>query len=266
MDLAHWIRPFEANKTNRPEPDWAAPVPLPPQVRCKLTRSLAQFQLGDGGGPASLIAWNAGRFRDQSAEMRRLVDAWFDEEKEHSRLLLAAIRRFGGRPITGHWRFSCFLFCRRWFGVRVELTVLLLTEIASTSTYRLLRRHCGDPAVAEMCGLTLRDEAGHIRFHGARLAAEGRRLGPLRRAVFRLLGHAAGTMLWINHGAALTVLGGSRAAFYAELRRELSGFLTRHETAIGIRHCGGLLPPPAPQARRVRVPRPQSAKRHVERA
>ena len=36
--------------------------------------------------------------------------------------------------------------------------------------YRLLRRHCGDVALIQMCALILRDEAGHIRFHRDRLA------------------------------------------------------------------------------------------------
>src|SRR5207253_2662448 len=79
------------------------------------------------------------------------VDLWFAEEREHARLLGAAVARFGGRCIQGHWSFTAFCLTRRWFGVRFELTVLLLTEIVSTVYYRLLRRHGQDPALRAMC-------------------------------------------------------------------------------------------------------------------
>src|SRR5205807_7904667 len=101
---------------------------------------------------------------------RALVDLWFAEEREHARLLGMAVERFGGRCISGHWSFSAFCLTRRWFGVRFELTVLLLTEIASTVYYRLLRRHGQDPALRSMCRLILRDEIGHVAFHHASLA------------------------------------------------------------------------------------------------
>jgi hypothetical protein len=39
-----------------------------------LVRSLEQFQLGDGGGPACLIAYDAERFRSISDGVRTLVD------------------------------------------------------------------------------------------------------------------------------------------------------------------------------------------------
>lgn len=243
MTPQHWIQHFEANRQGRPEPDWGAPITVAPAAREKLTRSIEQFQLGDGGGPACLIAWNAEGFRGQSPEMRALVDAWFAEEKEHSRLLLCVVKRFGGTPIQGHWSFSCFLLCRRWLGVRFELTVLLLTEIASTGYYRLIQRHCADRALRQTATLILRDEAGHILFHCDRLVTEGRAFAPARAAWFRALGHLAATMLWVNHGPALVAIGASRNEFYGEVRRELTRFLTRHRMALQARRA---VPPAAP--------------------
>jgi hypothetical protein len=154
MDLNadRWLAHFRRNRLGRPEPDWTAPVTLPADVVTPLVRSLEQFHLGDGGGPASLIAFNAESFRGQSESSRQLVDLWFDEEKEHSRLLSGAVKRFGGTPIDGHWSFWVFCQVRRWLGVRFELTVLLLTEIVSTAYYRLLWRRCGRCAVW-CCGM-----------------------------------------------------------------------------------------------------------------
>src|SRR5438045_8963393 len=122
MDGQRWLAHFRRNRLNRPEPDWSAPLTLSPAVIEPLVRSLEQFHLGDGGGPASLIAWNAESFRSETDASRQLVDLWFAEEKEHSRLLCGAVARFGGRPIEGHWSFSVFCWWMRWFVVLLELT------------------------------------------------------------------------------------------------------------------------------------------------
>ena len=112
MNYNKWIGHFTRNHTNRPEPDWAAPVSLPPGVRAPMLRSVEQFRLGDGGGPASLIAHDAEKFRGRTEEIRQIVDLWFAEEAEHARLLGCAVNRFGGRIITSHWSFTAFCMCQ----------------------------------------------------------------------------------------------------------------------------------------------------------
>ncbi len=229
--IHRWLAHFERNRANRPEPDWSAPVTLPAAVLRPLVHSLEQFQLGDGGGPACLIAWNAERFRSSSPGVRSLVDLWFAEEREHARLLGAAVARFGGHCITSHWSFTAFCMTRKWLGVRFELTVLLLTEIVSTAYYRMLLRHGQDPALRSLCRLVLRDEAGHIAFHRNRLAEKGRAghatFGKCWELCFRLLGFAAGSMLWVNHAPGLWALGGRTTEFYWEIGLELTRFVRR---------------------------------------
>jgi hypothetical protein len=231
VSLPRWVIHFMRNRENRAEPDWHAPITLPAEVIQPLVRSLEQFQLGDGGGPAYLIAHDRERFLASGAGTRRLVDLWFAEESEHSRLLGAAVARFGGRCITSHWSFTAFCMTRRWFGVRFELTVLLLTEIVSTVYYRLLWRHTNDPALRAMCRLILRDEAGHIAFHRDRLATAARAghatHGRLWAWRLRTLGLAAATMLWVNHTPGLCAVGASTKEFYREVWKELSRFLRR---------------------------------------
>src|SRR5256885_3348622 len=113
LDAAKWFSYFLANRRNRPEPEWDLPIRLQPAVVKKLLPSIEEFQLGDGGGPASLIAHDADKYCNSSEETRLLVSLWFDEEREHSRLLGQAVRRFGGRRIESHWSFSAFCACRR---------------------------------------------------------------------------------------------------------------------------------------------------------
>jgi len=229
MNNAKWISYFTRNRAHRLEPDWSSPMTVPPDVLPPLLKSIEQFRLGDGGGPASLIAYDAHRFRNRSEEMRTIVDLWFGEEAEHARLLGCAVKRFNGRYITSHWSFTAFCFCRRIFGVRFELQVLLLTELVSTAYYRLLRNHSPDAALTAMCELILRDEAGHVAFHRDRLAdrdgaAKGLR-GLLWQAQFRLFGYAAATMLWVNHRPGLTAIGGSGLEYFMEVRRQLQRFI-----------------------------------------
>lgn len=228
-DARRWLNHFERNRENRPEPDWTAPVTVRPEALPAVIQSLAEFQLGDGGGPASLIAVNAGHFRNRTPELRAIVDHWFREEAGHARLLGCAVDRLGGRRITSHWSFTAFCLFRKWLGVRFELQILTLTELVSTAYYRVLRRHIGDAPIADMCGLILRDEAGHVAFHRDRLgAAGGSPCGPwgaLWRLQFWVCGHFAATVLWISHRACLTGIGGSRTEYFGEVRRQLRRFL-----------------------------------------
>ncbi len=248
MNHQHWIDHFHRNALQRPEPDWQAPIRLHGAALRKLVKSLQQFQLGDGGGPACLIAWNRDRLLDTNAELKTLVDLWFTEEKEHSRLLGDALKRFGTPEIRSHWSFSLFCGVRKALGVRFELYALLLTEIVSHVYYKMLREHIDDEAVRGMCALIIRDEAGHIAFHRARLAdeglREGRRYGGFWALQFRLRGLAAGTVLWINHRGALRAAGASDAEFYRGIRRGMSGFirglredLARESSGIPAKPC-----------------------------
>jgi hypothetical protein len=235
LDVARWTTHFESNRENRIEPNWSAPRALPQAAIGPVVRSLEQFQLGDGGGPAYLIARDRERFLSASDGARKLVDLWFAEEREHARLLSEAVARFGGRCIDSHWSFTAFCLTRKWFGVRFELTVLLLTEIVSTVYYRLLFRHGQDPALRSMCRLILRDEIGHVAFHRDRLARQAQAgtasFGKLWSGRFRMLGLAAATMLWINHAPGLKALGATRSEFYRAVWRELSLFLKRLEAS-----------------------------------
>src|ERR1022692_1139561 len=110
MNYAKWINHFTHHRQSRPEPDWTAPVNVPPGVLAPMLRSVEQFRLGDGGGPAPLIAFNAENVRSSSGEMRKIVDLWFAEEAEHARLLVFAVKRFGGPFIYSLWSFPAFCF------------------------------------------------------------------------------------------------------------------------------------------------------------
>lgn len=227
MNYGEWVTYFAKNQRNREEPDWQAPMKLEGKSFETLKKSLQQFQLGDGGGPASLIAWNRRYFLSQDEDLEKLVALWFKEEEEHSRLLGDALRRFEVEAIEEHWSFSLFCKVRQLGGVQFELYALLLTEITSHVYYQMLWRHCPDVAVKGMCKLIVRDEAGHIAFHRARLTGARGRYGRLWEVMFRARGLAAGTVLWVNHGRALKNFGATDREFFRGIWRGMSVFVRR---------------------------------------
>ena len=230
MNYEFWMTHFQRNRLDRPEPDWAAPFTLPESKRRHLALSISEYQLGDGGGECRLVAHDAEDFRGSAAAARAVVDMWFDEEREHSRLLACAVRRVGGTFITSTFAFRLFYWCRRALGVQFEMQVLLIVEIVSTGYYRVIRRHIGDAPIAAMCKLILRDEARHIDFHRDRLAARHRRgVGVLWRVLFHLLGNACAWFLWLGHGRCLRALGGTRRELFRHVLAGLRNFL--HELA-----------------------------------
>jgi hypothetical protein len=230
MDIQRWVKHFEINGRDRREPDWGSPLSLKGTTLEKVRKSIQQFELGDGGGPAYLIAWNRQTILSDP-KMKCLVDLWFKEEREHSRLLGEMLKRLGGEPIKNHWSFGLFCGLRKYLGVRFELHALLGTEIVSHVYYKMLRKHGGDPALREMCRLIIRDEAGHIAFHRDRLAAENmhraKEVTGLWAALFRLRAILAGTVLWVNHRAALLALGATDAEFYRWIWKDTNAFIRR---------------------------------------
>jgi hypothetical protein len=227
MNYQKWVKHFEKNSLQRPEPDWGAPLAFQGRTLHKLRRSIQQFQLGDGGGPAYLIAWDRNRYLSDP-EVKRVIDLWFNEEKEHSRLLGSLLQRLGAEKIESHWSFSLFCGVRKFLGVRFELQALLGTEIVSNVYYKMLRKHGDDAALKGMCDLIIRDETGHIAFHRSRLADAGAaNYGAGWSVLFRLRALLAGTVLWVNHRGALVALGGSDAGFYRWVWRDTAAFINR---------------------------------------
>jgi hypothetical protein len=158
--------------------------------------------------------------------VKTVVDLWFEEEREHSRLLACAVRRIGAEFMTTTFGFELFYAIRRRLGVQFEMLVLLVVEIVSTGYYRVMRRHVGDQPLADMCALILRDEARHIDFHRDRIAS--RRpggVGRLWKWQLRLLAEACASFLWMGHGRCLRALGGSRAELFGHIRSGVANFL-----------------------------------------
>jgi hypothetical protein len=233
LDLDRWAAHFASNRLDRPEPDWAAPLAVPAHAHAALTQSMREFQLGDGGGPACLIAHDAASYTHQTEALKTVIDAWFLEEKQHARLLGGVVDRLGGERLASHWSFRLFCAVRWLMGVRFELQILTVTELTSTAYYTLVRRHYHDPALNQALSLILRDEAGHLAFHldrlTATLAAKPRWQRALHRWQFHLSGLAAASVLWASHHRCPCAVGATHGDFFHEANRQIGRFLMRLE-------------------------------------
>jgi hypothetical protein len=237
MDSTYWLRYFQDNRCDRPEPPWHLPYHLDPAVAAKLARSLSHFQLGESGEGTFLLAEARRRYPGDHhyVEGLRLFIA---EEQEHARLLERLVARFGGDLTTRHWTHGCFSWLRRALGVDFEIQVLAVAEIIGTVYYRLLRAGTNDAVLAQVCDLMLSDEAAHLEFHSQRVAERQSGRLPLGRtlwvAQFRGLFLAATLAAWLDHRPALRALGDTRRRFFLEARDEFAAFagaLTRPRTA-----------------------------------
>lgn len=248
MNSIQWLQYFEANRVDRAEPQWHLPSPLGRQARRVIARSLSHFQLGESGDGSFLLK----QAREQApadSSYGKALALFVAEEKEHARLLELLVRRFGGDLIQRHWTHLLFRQARRLFGLNFEIQVLVIAELVGTAYYRLLHRRTRDPVLGEVCAIVLHDEAQHIAFHVAWLSHFRAELLPAERELwslqFQILFTFAAQVAWIDHRAALQIVGASRREFFREARRECIDFLAhlaRAESAMSVLPAALLVP------------------------
>ena len=235
MDSTRWLQHFQINRLNRPEPHWHLPCVEDPKTAAKLARSLSHFQLGESGEGTFLLAEARRAYPDDSQYVEAL-DLFIGEEQEHARLLGRLVARFKGQPTARHWTHGCFSLLRRALGVHFELQILVIAEVIGTAYYRLLRAGARDPVLGQVCDLMLRDEAPHLEFHREAFTERQAHWAPIVRrlwaAQFQLFFLAATRAAWLDHGPALTAVGGKRRDFLRETRRECAAFLGSRGSAV----------------------------------
>jgi hypothetical protein len=228
MNSLQWLRYFEQNSSGRTEPPWHIPSPLENDARAVLARSLSHFQLGESGEGRFLLEQACDQAPDDPNYAAALA-LFIAEEKEHARLLEQLVRRFGGTPIARHWTHALFRLLRRMLGLNFEIQVLVIAELVGTAYYRLIGLRTRDPVLEEVCAVVLRDEAKHIAFHIDWLRTVQSEWLPAECSLwsvqFQLFFTAAAEVAWIDHRAALHLVGANRREFFREARGECIRFL-----------------------------------------
>jgi hypothetical protein len=207
--MSHWIARFAARRARRPDFHPRLSAELAPEARMALARSLARFQLGETGTGAHLLA---AVDRSGEREFGVALRMFLAEEHDHARWLLRAVLALGGQPLGAHWSARAFVRIRHFGGMRGELFVLLLAEVLGATFYRAMAKHVPDRDLRAILGQIARDEGVHLAFHvdwHRRMLAG---LGPVRRALLRVMTGAffrgVCLVMMFDHRTALRQVGG----------------------------------------------------------
>jgi hypothetical protein len=183
-----------------------AAVQLTAKELASLTKSIQQFQLGEGSRGQRLL--ERGQKYAQAVNDPLFVgalDLFIKEEQQHSRYLAAFMESQHIPLVPRHWVDSIFRKLRGLAGLELSIAVLVTAELIAVPYYRALCGATGSPILKLICTRILEDEANHLKYQSsifARIVSERpsfcqRVLSGLHR-LFLL-----GTLLvvWVEHRA-----------------------------------------------------------------
>jgi rubrerythrin len=180
-------RPYEAKSE-----EYSTELPLAKQkALVSLLTKLALGESAEGGMGTNL----AGRTNDQEdAESLR----WYVlEEKRHGEELARLIALLKVDALVSGSRFDPAILITKSlnFGRVIDVSnILLVAEVLTLALYREIANRAGHPLVKAVLAEIIRDEAGHVRYHAARLrSALQRKQG---RGVLKAV-HRFGLVVWL---------------------------------------------------------------------
>lgn len=144
---------------------------LTPTEVATVTKSLQQFQLGEGSDGRRLL--ERGRNYALPKGDPTFVDAlslFIKEEQQHSRYLASFMESQGIPLASKHWVDSTFRRLRGLGGLELSLTVLLTAELIAIAYYRALLNATNSSTLKIICRRILEDEAAHLRFQSSMAA------------------------------------------------------------------------------------------------
>ena len=202
-----------------------------PQLTAKdvatLTKSIQQFQLGEGSKGQRLLERGAGYA--QSADDPHFFSAlnlFVKEEQQHSRYL-EAFMQSQGIPLVGHhWVDTVFRKLRGLAGLELSLAVLVTAEFIAVPYYRALRDATGSPILKTICRRILEDEAAHLRFQSSMIARVTSNRHPLLQRVLgglhRFFLHGTILVVWAEHHGVFEAAGYDFRRFKEETLAEFA--------------------------------------------
>jgi hypothetical protein len=201
---AFWCVYFHRNCSGASGLPWDVPHCLTPGERTAITKSIQQFQLGEGSEGKRLLQRGEAFARAAGdADFVAALTLFIREEQRHSAHLGRFMEQQGIPIAEHHWVDTMFRRLRGLAGLELSLRVLVTAELIAVPYYRALRDATASPLLRALCARILRDEAGHLRFQAWMLARTGM-ARPHRAHWLIAAAHAAfllGTSLlvWIDH-------------------------------------------------------------------
>lgn len=232
MDWRSWQRRF-ADRSQRPDPACEhEPLGLAKSAHKQLLRSLAIFQLGEGGEGRIAHQIDHATIVGIDNHYRQALKYFVAEEGRHARLLGRCIQAQGGRLLTENWTEKLFVFGRRLIGIRLKLMVLLVAEVVGVTAYRLIAARLPDGYLGQTLHHICDDEMVHLDFHcqffRTQTATPMKRIGFL--AVWWAIATGALIVVLLDHRKCLTALSISKREF---MRRAVAAIRESGRLSLG---------------------------------
>jgi hypothetical protein len=206
---AEWFDYFKSNRNILEAIDWERGRGLTDDEKLRIFDSIREFQLGESSEGRNLNEF-ARYYSGKNADplYYESVKLFIREEQRHSQALGRFMEREGIPKLEKSFVDSVFRNLRRYAGLEISLTVLLVAEIISLVYYRALGGAASSDSLRKICGQILKDERRHLIFHCERLALIRQEYSFLRIWVTDFFQRflLAGTCLavWRNHWKVLS--------------------------------------------------------------
>lgn len=219
MNNADWIHLFCSRAQNRELLPWSHPQTLSQSELQLVSKSIRQFQLGEGSDGSGLIRrGRASRLAMLDPDFLQALELLIQEEQRHSRHLASFLEHESVGLLQKHWVDRIFRRVRKFAGLELCLRVLVMAEIVAVPYYAALERATGSTLLRLICANILADEADHLRFQAENLERlQSTRLSfPLLELLFwRCFQLATLLVVWHEHGQVLRA-GGYRWSTFRE--------------------------------------------------
>ena len=195
-----WRGHFERNES-RALPAVESTSEIPESWRAPLSRSLARFQLGEGGEGRIAREIYRTDIRGIDDDYRVALGLFVAEEGRHARILGTMVRALGGNLLRKQWTESLFVHGRRLAGTRLKLVVLLAAEVIGIGFYGLLADALPNGDVKRALRQIADDEQAHLRFHADFFRTQTTTpIGAIAfRAIWRSVAAAACAVVLVDH-------------------------------------------------------------------
>lgn len=201
-----WQSYFEDNASARKKETLVYDERLLKEAERQLVaKSMAQFQLGEYSEGEHLIGkMSAYAFAHDEPALGTIALLLVEEEKRHAQLLGEFMRHHDLPQLERHWMDSCFRFIRRFSGLDMMLTALLIAETIATQYYECMGRVTRSHMLKRICDTLREEETAHIRFIVPLLNDVRRDRGRIGSGLTKVgqNGLFLGVLIvvWMNHG------------------------------------------------------------------
>ena len=188
VESSQWVSHFLRRSMTALHVSRRVALQLTPKELQTITKSIQQFQLGEGSRGRRLLE-RGKKFGRLAGDpyFAEALELFIKEEQQHSRYLDAFMESQGIPPVSRHWSDTTFRRLRGLAGLEMSLTVLVTAEIMAVPYYRALRCATGSAILKMICSRILEDEANHLKYQASILARLSIRRAPIVRHALREL-------------------------------------------------------------------------------